>query len=373
MHEAGHLQDESGSGSEDEMPQSPMEAPQNDAATSLSSHIDRVGLAPADSSPPEGDFASNLRASHEADKRKGKAVSRQIALWDTLLDARIQLQKAMIAANRFPLSDKTARYSSHPMACEALENLQHVAVSLTEELFILQGDLLRINEAIEVPPRKRQRLNAAPDPDPVDLYRAIMQELSASASALETAYHPWLVDTLSKWSAKVQAVAPNVLLPENRGSFMRNGKPSQMGVVILIDNVLRSDGARLLDRTRKRKDKHTRMGHGSPALIDEEAAGEEQVDVDVFDDTDYYQQLLRDVIAGRGNSDGHAGEAQWSIQQRERKAKRKKTVDTKASKGRKLRYEVHAKLQNFMVPVPIVGGEWHEEQIDGLFSSLLQT
>ena len=45
-------------------------------------------------------------------------------------------------------------------------------------------------------------------------------------------------------------------------------------------------------------------------------------------------------------------------------------MDTKASKGRKLRYEVHAKLQNFMVPVPVAGGDWHEEQIDDLFLSL---
>nr|VWO94618.1 Zn(2)-C6 fungal-type domain-containing protein [Ganoderma boninense] len=366
-HEAGHSQGDSGPGSEDERPQSPAAALVHDAASSLPSHIDHVGLA---ASPPEGDIASNLRASHEADKRKGRAVSRQIALWDTLLDARIQLQKAVIAGNRIPLSDRSARYASHPAAHEALENLQRVAGSLTEDLFTLQEDLLRINEAIEVPPRKRQRLSTGPDPDPDSSYRVMMQELSATASTLEMAYHPWLVDTLSKWSAKVQAVAPSVLLPENRGSFMRNDKASQMGVVSLIDNVLRSDGARLLDRTRKRKDKHNRIGQGSPAPIDEEAEGGEHVDVDVFDDTDYYQQLLRDVIAGRG---GEAGEAQWLMQQRERKANRKKTMDTKASKGRKLRYEVHAKLQNFMVPVPVVGGEWHEEQIDGLFSSLLQT
>jgi protein AATF/BFR2 len=34
------------------------------------------------------------------------------------------------------------------------------------------------------------------------------------------------------------------------------------------------------------------------------------------------------------------------------------------------RYEVHEKLQNFMVPVPVVG-VWHDEQVDELFSSLL--
>ena len=230
-------------------------------------------------------------------------------------------------------------------------------------------DLLRVNESIEGPPRKRRKVEAASD-DIAGEYGAALEALSASASALEACYHPWTVDTLAKWSAKVQAVAPNVLLPDNRGSFLRDGKRAQIGVVGLVDELLRADGAKLLDRTRKRRDGRARIGQ--TRLAEEREAAEEELDGEVFDDADYYQQLLRDVIAARGGGDAQ-GEAQWQIEQRERKAKRKKTVDTKASKGRKLRYEVHAKLQNFMVPVPVVGGDWHEEQIDGLFSSLLQT
>jgi protein AATF/BFR2 len=34
------------------------------------------------------------------------------------------------------------------------------------------------------------------------------------------------------------------------------------------------------------------------------------------------------------------------------------------------RYEVHERIQNFMVPVPHHAG-WHEAQIDELFASLL--
>lgn len=52
-----------------------------------------------------------------------------------------------------------------------------------------------------------------------------------------------------------------------------------------------------------------------------------------------------------------------------RSQKIKKKVDTKASKGRKLRYTVHEKLQNFMVPIP--RATWHDEQIDEFFVSLL--
>jgi protein AATF/BFR2 len=107
---------------------------------------------------------------------------------------------------------------------------------------------------------------------------------------------------------------------------------------------------------------------------------------EVFDDVDFYQQLLRDVIDSRSNG---AGGDEWMLIQRQKKASKKK-VDTRASKGRKIRYsfdlffcfppttylpsehryEVHEKLQNFMVPVP-VQGSWHEEQIDELFASLL--
>ncbi|TFK91718.1 TRAUB-domain-containing protein [Polyporus arcularius HHB13444] len=373
--EDGVSQDESGSASDDETPQSRSQAARRQVSEA-SAGLSRIDLGrsetPADQpgdSQPEGDIAANLRITHEADRRKGKAVSRQIGLWDTLLDARIQLQKAVTAANRLPIPDESEKYASHAGAREAIDSLLDVAGSLTEELFSLQEDLLRLNESIEPPTRKRRKLEATSDP--IHGYGSALQELSGSASALEACYHPWLVDTLAKWSSKVQAVAPNVLLPDNRGSFMRNGKSAQVGVVGLIDELLRSDGTKLLDRTRKRKDRHTRIGQvpGEDAGAEED---EERLDPEVFDDADYYQQLLRDVIAARGGGDGQ-GEQQWQIQQRERKAKRKKTVDTKASKGRKLRYEVHAKLQNFMVPVPVVGGDWHEEQIDGLFSSLLQS
>jgi protein AATF/BFR2 len=105
-------------------------------------------------------------------------------------------------------------------------------------------------------------------------------------------------------------------------------------------------------------------------------------DVEVFDDTDFYQQLLRDVIDSKS---GGAGQVDWMVGQRKRRSK--SNVDTKASKGRKLRfgflflsvdiasrdyrYQVHEKIQNFMVPIPLAAGAWHEAQIDELFASLL--
>ena len=92
----------------------------------------------------------------------------------------------------------------------------------------------------------------------------------------------------------------------------------------LIDETL-SNHPKLLSRTRVWRGKGTRLGV-PPEL--------EEKDEHLFDDTDFYQQLLRDVIDSRDAS----GSSDWMVAQKERKAKKK--VDTKASKGRKLRYVI---------------------------------
>ena len=189
-------------------------------------------------------------------------------------------------------------------------------------------------------------------------------------------YHSHLVQTLNKWSSKIQAVAPSVLLPSNRNAFSRTSQHIKSAPQ-LIDETL-ADHSKVLARTRIYRGKGNRLG----ANTTNEDEIRENGDAEVFDDTDFYHQLLRDIIDTRGNGTG--GNDDWVAVQKEKKAKKK--VDTKASKGRKLRfvkhrwsrfmadtvvrYEVHEKIQNFMVPVPMEGS-WHEEQIDELFASLL--
>lgn len=183
------------------------------------------------------------------------------------------------------------------------------------------------------------------------------------------------MQTLTKWSAKIQAVAPSVLLPSNKGTFSK-GKQNLKSAVQLVDETL-LDHSKLLSRTQLRRAPGSRIASATP-----EDTQEVKKDVELFDDTDFYQKMLRAIIDSRGDGKGTSDD--WLAIQKQKKAK--KNVDTKASKGRKLRYEprhycparylssaryhVHEKIQNFMVPVPAVGS-WHDEQIDELFSSLL--
>jgi protein AATF/BFR2 len=138
--------------------------------------------------------------------------------------------------------------------------------------------------------------------------------------------HPHLIQTLAKWSSKIQAVAPSVL-PSNRGTFSNKSAHSPKSAVQLVDETLQgADHVKLLARTKVKRSKRVRVGE----VVGEEDG--EDPDMEIFDDTDFYQQLLRDII----DAQERKGEVEdWTIVQNQKKAKKK--VDTKASKGRKLR------------------------------------
>ena len=83
------------------------------------------------------------------------------------------------------------------------------------------------------------------------------------------------------------------------------------------------------------------------------------------DDSRFYQQLLKDIIDAKLSSSKSASVAKISINNLH---SAKKAIH-KSSKGRKLNYEIHAKLENFMAPKSL-SSEWTEEKISQLFVSL---
>ncbi|PNH10770.1 Protein bfr2 [Tetrabaena socialis] len=72
---------------------------------------------------------------------------------------------------------------------------------------------------------------------------------------------------------------------------------------------------------------------------------EEERDAETYDDAEFYQQLLKEFL-DKGLAEGAAGGLP-------RPPKKRKVVDRRASKGRKLRYHVQDKLVAFMAPVEI--------------------
>ena len=136
----------------------------------------------------------------------------------------------------------------------------------------------------------------------------------------------------------------------------------ELQLLCKVDQVMAVPG-RVVGRTRVKRSEYRVLG-------DDQQEGEDGEDPEVFDDSDFYHTLLRDLIdrkTGGGGAEGDEGR-QWLKVQRLR-SKMKKKVDTRASKGRKVRYDIHSKLVNFMAPVP-EANQWQDSAKNELFSSL---
>ena len=93
----------------------------------------------------------------------------------------------------------------------------------------------------------------------------------------------------------------------------------------------------------------------------------EKYDAEIYDDTDFYQVLLRDLM-NASEQPASIAKLRGQLQDaRTRKMRGGKVVDTRASKGRKLRYEVQPKLVHFMFPAPDVRIESAEDIHRSLF------
>merc|ERR1711874_319088 len=113
---------------------------------------------------------------------------------------------------------------------------------------------------------------------------------------------------------------------------------------------------RLIERTRVKRSVYEVLGkEKTKEDVEDGEAGEEvrEKDVEIFDDDDFYHQLLRELIERKTSSsvaDSSQLGRQWlEIQKLRSRLKRK--VDMRATKGRKVRYDIHSKLVNFMAPI----------------------
>lgn len=109
-----------------------------------------------------------------------------------------------------------------------------------------------------------------------------------------TRIHPANLSTLQKWSAKVQAVAPSALLPSSKVSF-KNGPARTKSAAELVDEAMK-DPEKLLKNTWSRVNRIS-----SNDKTEVEGDGDEET----FDDREFYQSMLRDVIESKGGKEGN--------------------------------------------------------------------
>jgi protein AATF/BFR2 len=285
--------------------------------------------------------AASLSQAAKADAEKGRAVKTQRTTFDSLLNTRIKLQKALIGTNT--LSGVIS--SSAPQ-----EDTQDAFLAAETAAFTLWSTLNSLRETLESSRtgHKRKHATYTLDTPTSDLWTHMRsQELSATSTR---------VSILEKWNQKARGAS--AITPKNK---LNNSASANQSIVDVLQEQLHGD--RLTKRARTPR---------SCAPLQLAAASTSSEPSSIYDDADFYGLLLQSLLEQR-SADSIAASSSISLSlptgfQMRREAKTKKVIDTKASKGRKMRYTVHEKLQNFTAPED--RGTWGERAADELFGSL---
>jgi protein AATF/BFR2 len=294
----------------------------------------------------EKDTVEHLRAHEGDERRRGRAVRGQRALWDEAMNLRISLQPVLDSANRLPRAKDRAEFISEQKSRVArrFAAADTAAVDLFDELLEIQGTCVR--ERMDDQTQRRHGIDKVLGKrrTPEDRSDTSTESLYGRLSDQNDSLLPYYRATISEWSTRLQ--------PSSSGAKSSNRAFIGQTPLEQIDRILGDK-----DRLRKRS-RTCRMQYD---IFGERPRAQGQADDEVYDDLDWYQFLLKEVIetgpsaAGGAHSAEAADSAKWFQTQKIRRQVRdsqkvSKQVDRRASKGRKLRFNTHEKLVGFLAP-----------------------
>ncbi|OAA68029.1 vesicle-mediated transport protein [Niveomyces insectorum RCEF 264] len=297
---------------------------------------------------------ASISQAAKADADKGFAVRQQRRTFDVLLNMRIRMQKALVASNSFheATEDENGADSVDSDAIEAAA--QQVVELLNSIQSIRQSFYAGDSNAAK---RKRTAGDEANAADNTRSCEAIFDQLAQTEEAASAKRRK----VLDRWAARVRRpTASGAPFSAGGAASRRFSAPAEaQALSAVLDGQLVTPD-RLVQRTRTPR---------SCAPV--QAAKRVEADPEIYDDADFYQLLLKELVDQRTSDASAPGSTaptvRWAAAAA-KEAKTRKHVDRKASKGRKMRFNVHEKLQNFMAPEDRRG--WEPEAIDRFFSTL---
>ncbi|XP_072738486.1 protein AATF [Ciconia boyciana] len=329
-------------------------------------------------SEDDGGMMTFSKGQDAEEVEKGKAVKNQLALWDQLLEGRIKMQKALVTVNRLPQPDTYPIFRKEggqefdnavENCCKALEALLKVLVDLQDELLYQYPGTRHLVDGKQSKTESDDEIPSSSDEEQVDKAQEKRRSLPKRKLKMEdypefiakryADFRTYRNSVLQKWHDKTKLASGK--MGKGFGAFERS-------ILTQIDHIM-MDKERLLRRTQTKRSVYTVLGkkeqesHPVPESLPENSEVLPQsdsnrhlkdIDEEIFDDDDFYHQLLRELIERKTTSldsnDQVAMGRQWLAIQKLR-SKIKKKVDRKASKGRRIRYHVHSKLVSFMAPI----------------------
>ncbi|KAF9819074.1 hypothetical protein SFRURICE_000739 [Spodoptera frugiperda] len=360
--------------------------------------------------PMKEEFEHVKKQNISEEAKKGICVRNQLLLWENLLEMRIHLQRCVNTANQMPMPDTFSNFKENADFAEETNATKANISNVLDKLLSLQNLLLsKYPETKTISNKKLSKQQAETKQTKEDSDEEIpsdtdneeipsdtegeedevkeaqtsknktnksapakkrkLEEYESDISNAHKAFKTFRDTSIQKWNDKTRlATATNI-------------KNTPTNTVLQQISYILSDREKLVRRTQLKRSEYDIVGYKKPDPEDQNGNETEVNPItrdrkdndeyipEIFDDSDFYHQLLRELIECKSAdiSDPVQLSRQWiALQQMRSKMKRK--VDTKASKGRKIKYVVHNQLVNFMAPEKSMS--WTDESKNELYSSL---
>jgi protein AATF/BFR2 len=292
------------------------------------------------------------------------AVTR-VNQYEKLLSLRISLQKLIEDGNKFPCKIHHAVEGQDNDITNLSTNL-HICLRDLNDILVSQASA-NSDEKSSALAKKRKRQDAAVSTDRFVEWEDIISAQNNLKASWEVSINRWY-SRLHYGSEKTQSK----MRVFNRTLWEQVDEQLQDDVVCLQKSRALLGQSQRIDKPATQApidqvpvDEDHESGSDSDGNF-EKQKGATQYDDEIYDDRAFYSLLLKAYITSGSTGAGMRAD---DLAQLRKYRKHKTDVDRRASKGRKLRYTVHKKLQNFMFP--------HEApeptlDVDRLLQSLFQ-
>ncbi|XP_073140305.1 uncharacterized protein [Henckelia pumila] len=276
----------------------------------------------------EQDLLRNLKRQKDEDLQKSQAVKNQRALWDKTLEFRFLLQKSFSSSNRLPQEPARSIFcDAGSGVSEAYSDLVDSSKKTLDSILKLQQALLNNNPSIA----HLVEANSMRDSNQLETSsysNGDIDEEWLQISQMQSRVASFRNKSIDKWQRKTQVTSGAAAIRDRLHAF--NQSISQQVAAYMRDP--------------SKMTKAMQQNRSVVAVFGNETHADG--DPELLDDSELYQQLLKEFFE---TIDPSSSEAAFYAMKRLQKKKRK-IVDRRASKSRKIRYHVHEKIVNFMAP-----------------------
>jgi len=342
----------------------------------------------------EGDDMQTFSAVDVArEKEQADAIKAQTGLYGELLECRIKLQKVLQLSNKLPQVDTYDTF--HPKCAADYIQVQDSLLEFLNDLAHIQTTLLTRNR------HTRHIVTGEPEAPDSDDENEIPSDDDEVDSEAEGVSEPAVKRVKLDLDSAAQLLTErhdrftsyrnnSIISWHEKTNVMKTGDKSfssfDQSILEYINRIL-SDEERLIKRTQLQRTSYRVLGkpvttsEGATEGVDEDVIQEApkkanqlvNYDEEIFDDDDFYQHLLREMIE-RCTQDTSANTSlsrRW-LQIQQLRSSLKKKVDSSFNKDKKIKYLVHPQLVNFMAPVnkDTISDETKTELFNSLFGNL---